>query len=64
MLNHFVIEVRDDGMDFRRDGQIIESESRLDGIYVIRTDIDASDISPDQAVQAYKSLSNVERAFC
>ena len=37
--------------------------SKLDGIYVIRTSVPAADMSSAHAVQAYKDLARVERAF-
>ncbi len=63
MMKHFITEVREDGMHFARNPASIEAESRLDGIYVIRTSLGAGQITSDQAVEAYKSLSRVERAF-
>ena len=63
MLKHFVIEVRDDGMSFCRDEKSIAEEMRLDGIYIIRTNVDGDCLNAHQAVEAYKSLSGVERAF-
>ncbi len=63
VLKHFDIEVSDDGMSFARNQARIEAEARLDGIYIIRTGLGADKITPNQAVEAYKSLSQVERAF-
>ena len=63
VLKHFNLDVRDDGMDFSRNAAHINEQAVLDGIYVIRTALDADAITADQAVQAYKSLSAVERAF-
>ncbi len=63
MTKHFVTEMRDDGMHFAHNPASIEAESRLDGIYVIRTSLGTGQITSDQAVEAYKSLSRVERAF-
>ena len=36
---------------------------RLDGIYIIRTSLDAQQLGAEQTVEAYKSLARVERAF-
>lgn len=58
---HFDIEVTDQEMRWRRNPERIARESRLDGIYVVRTSL--ADIAPDKAVLAYKGLSRVERAF-
>ena len=38
-------------------------EARLDGIYVIRTSLASGQFGAQEAVQAYKDLSRVERAF-
>ena len=60
---HFDITVRDDGMDWARNPQRIAEEAALDGIYVVRTSLGTDAIGHDEAVEAYKSLSQVERAF-
>ena len=41
----------------------IQADARLDGLYLVRTSLDARAIDAHQAVAAYKSLSQVERAF-
>ncbi|MCY3981733.1 MAG: hypothetical protein OXF51_08215 [Alphaproteobacteria bacterium] len=41
----------------------IAAEARLDGIYVIRTSLGAEAMGTEAAVDAYKSLAGVERAF-
>jgi len=63
MAKHFAIEIRDGHLSFRRRVEQIEEEARLDGIYVIRTSVPAEQLDTNQAVQAYKDLSRVERAF-
>ena len=63
VAKHFVLDIRDDGFAFSRDTQRIEAEAALDGIYVIRTSVDAQRLSAEGAVRGYKSLSQVERAF-
>ncbi len=60
---HFDVEVRDAGMDWARNAGRIEAEARLDGIYVIRTSLGAEAMGTEAAVDAYKSLAGVERAF-
>ena len=50
-------------MTFSRNLPQIRDEARLDGVYAVRTSLDAGRIDPEQAVRAYKSLSRVERAF-
>ena len=48
---------------FQRNTEKIAAEARLDGIYIVRTSLDANALDAHQAVQAYKSLCRVERAF-
>ena len=63
MAKHFAVEIRDGHFAFQRRTQQIEQEARLDGIYVIRTSVPAEQLDANEAVQAYKDLSRVERAF-
>ena len=60
---HFLIEETDDDVRWSRRQEKIDAEAQLDGIYIIRTSLEASDIGPAEAVEAYKSLSQVKRAF-
>jgi transposase len=63
MEKHFVIEITETSFSFRRDQEGIAAEAALDGIYVIRTNVPALELSAENAVRSYKSLSMVERAF-
>ena len=60
---HFLIEVTDEDIRWSRRQEKIDAEAQLDGIYIIRTSLEASDIGAAEAVEAYKSLSQVEWAF-
>ena len=60
---HFRLEITNTAFRFERDPERIEDEARLDGIYVIRTTVAKEEMTADAAVAAYKSLSQVERAF-
>ncbi|MYG27663.1 MAG: IS1634 family transposase, partial [Boseongicola sp. SB0677_bin_26] len=60
---HFEIDVTDGGISWRRREGRIAAEARLDGVYVIRTSLDSASLGPEAAVEAYKSLASVERAF-
>ena len=60
---HFDIEVTDDALTFARNDARIAEEARLDGVYVIRTNLPKDAIDAAETVAAYKSLSKVERAF-
>ena len=61
MEKRFDIEGTNHAMTWRRRPERIAQESRLDGVCVVRTSL--ADIAPERAVQASRSLSQVERAF-
>ncbi|MBM4109712.1 MAG: IS1634 family transposase [Phycisphaerae bacterium] len=64
MRKHFVTEVGDDSLAYRRDEEAIAAEAQLDGVYVIRTSIqDAPAWPAAEVVRTYKRLSLVERVF-
>ena len=60
---HFQITVTDDALTWSRNQEKIAAEARLDGLYVIRTSLDAATMGPGEVVEAYKSLSRVEQAL-
>ncbi|HYZ21595.1 MAG TPA: IS1634 family transposase, partial [Rhodopila sp.] len=60
---HFLLDIGERHFSFRRDPAQITAEARLDGLYVIRTSVPAEQLDAGQAVQAYKDLARVERAF-
>ena len=63
MAKHFALDIRDGYFNWTRKVDQIAAEAKLDGIYVIRTSVSAEDLDTAHAVQAYKDLSRVERAF-
>ena len=63
MAKHFRLSITDDSLAFSRNTETIEAESRLDGIYVIRTNLPAGQLNSAEVVGSYKALSRVERAF-
>ena len=63
MQKHFVIEITEAGLSYRRNQARIDAEAALDGFYVIRTNVPETQLDADQTVRAYKRLSVVERAF-
>ena len=63
MGKHFQLQIDEDRFWFRRNQDSIDQETALDGIYVVRTNVPASQLSSEKVVQAYKGLSNVEQAF-
>jgi hypothetical protein len=63
MAKHFELTITDTSLSFQRKSESIALEAALDGLYVIRTSVPAQQLDAASAVAAYKSLSNVERAF-
>jgi hypothetical protein len=63
VAKHFIIDIGDDQIAWRRDGQKIADEAALDGIYVIRTSLPADALDAAGTVESYKGLENVERVF-
>lgn len=63
MAKHFDFEITDTGFTWQRKAASIAQEAALDGLYVVRTSLDAESLSAEQTVAAYKSLTLVERAF-
>ncbi len=63
MAKHFRCQFQDTSFRFERIQSSIDREAALDGIYVIRTNVAASQASAEDAVKYYKELSHVERAF-
>jgi hypothetical protein len=63
MAKHFVIEITDNTFSFSRKHDQIDAEARLDGIYVLRTNLTAEQSNAAATVRSYKSLAQVERAF-
>jgi transposase len=59
----FDIAVGEDGFTFARNPDRIAAEARLDGFYVIRTNVEDKALAADDVVGAYKGLARVERAF-
>ena len=60
---HFELIITDTGLVYRRTDEKIAAEARLDGIDVIRTNVPKEALSPEDTVDAYKALAQVERAF-
>ncbi len=60
---HFVLEIGEASFSYRRDEKKIAEEAALDGLYMIRTSVEAETMSSEQVVRAYKDLAKVERAF-
>jgi hypothetical protein len=60
---HFLRQITGTTFTYRRDEAKIAAEAALDGMYVIRTSVDAGTLDPAGVVTAYKNLKYVERDF-
>ena len=60
---HFLLDIGEEHFRYRRDEVKIAEEAAMDGFYCIRTSVPKETMSSESAVRAYKSLSQVERAF-
>jgi len=63
MKKHFDIQITDTAFTFARNSDQITAEARLDGFYVLRTNVPADALPTHDVVRAYKGLEAVERAF-
>ena len=63
VAKHFTIDIGDDSFSYARNQDSITAEAALDGIYVLRTSVEASDLDSGEVVSSYKALAQVERAF-
>jgi hypothetical protein len=60
---HFLTSIEDKKFSYQRDQSKISAEAALDGIYVVRSSVAAEEMTGEDNVCAYKSLSGVEQAF-
>jgi len=63
MGKHYELDIEEDCFTWKRKEEQIAEEAALDGIYVLRTNVPASDLSTEKTVEAYKGLSTVEWSF-
>jgi Transposase DDE domain len=63
VAKHFTVDIGDDSIRYARDQDSITAEAALDGIYVLRTSVTASELGSGEVVSSYKALAQVERAF-
>ena len=63
VAKHFVTTITDESFAFHRDEAGIADEQQLDGIYIVRSNVEPEQFDAAQTVRAYKDLSKVERAF-
>ena len=60
---HFITSITDDSFSFTRDLDKIAAEEELDGLYIVRSNVEPELFDAEQTVTAYKDLAKVERAF-
>ena len=63
VAKHFILDIGDGRISWRRDQASIDAEALTDGIYVIRTPVPAQTLDAAGAVAAYKDLARLERDF-
>ena len=63
VAKHFKLIIGEAALSWSRKQASIDAEAALDGLYVIRTSVDAQRMDAPSCVRSYKALSNVERAF-
>src|ERR1035438_6215360 len=63
VARHFILDISEGRISWRRDQDSIDAEAATDGIYVIRTPVPAGTLDAAGAVAAYKDLANLERDF-
>jgi hypothetical protein len=63
MKKHFDLDITDGHFSFSPKTDQIAAEQALDGIYVLRTSVDADRLDSAEVVRAYKDLQHVEQAF-
>lgn len=63
MAKHFELAIEERSFTFDRKHAAIAEEAALDGIYIIRTSVEAQRMNAPECVRNYKALANVERAF-
>jgi len=63
VAKHFELQISDASFSFTRRHEAIAAEAALDGIYIIRTSVEAARMEAAECVRNYKALANVERAF-
>jgi hypothetical protein len=60
---HFAVTITDHSLTIERRQDRIDAEAALDGFYVLRTPVPASELDAAAVVTAYKNLKYVERDF-
>ena len=56
VAKHFVTTITDESFTFRRDENKIADEQQLDGLYIVRSNVEPEHFDAAQTVRAYKDL--------
>ena len=56
-------DITETAFAYHRKADAIAAEAALDGLYIVRTSVPATELDAEHTVRAYKGLSVVERAF-
>jgi transposase len=63
VAKHFVVNIKEEDLTYKRNEEKIHSEAALDGLYVIRSSVNKDQMTDEELVMNYKNLEMVERAF-
>jgi len=63
MAKHIRTEIQQGHFEFVVDETSVQNEADIDGIYVIRSSVEAEQLETDDVVYGYKLLTQVERGF-
>lgn len=63
MAKHFDLTITETSFSYARNEDRIRGEAALDGLYVVRSNVDEERLNSERIVETYKSLAKVERAF-
>lgn len=63
IARYFALEIAQGRFAWSRKQEVIDEEHSLDGIYVLRTNLDKEQADSAETIRHYKSLSQLERAF-
>jgi hypothetical protein len=63
MGKHFDYRITDTSLAIHRRADQIAAEAARDGIYVLRTNVDATELDPAAVLESYKNLAHIERDF-
>ena len=61
MAKHFVTEITDERFTYRRNEARIAAEQQLDGIYIVRSNVEPEQLDATQTVRAYKDRVRRQR---